>query len=190
MKVRSLFRLVCGAALALVPLFTSIGSAGAQPEQAARASAVKAAYLYKFADFVEWPAGTFQRPDQTLVIGVWDDDEVAADLEQLAGGRAPDVRPVSVRRVHDAASAGAVHVLFMGARRENRLREALDAVPGPVLIVTDQANALRLGSVLNFSAEAGRIRFGASLSSAEARNLKLSARLLAVAQLIEGGRNR
>jgi hypothetical protein len=189
MKARSLFRLVLGAALALAML-AARAPAAAQPAPAARESAVKAAFLYKFGAFVEWPAGTFQRPDQPILIGVWDDEEVAADLEQLVGERAVDFRPVAVRRVRDAASAAGVHVLFIGNRRESRLREALDAVHGPVLTVTEQPGALRLGSVVNFSAEAGRIRFGASLSSAEARNLKLSARLLAVAQVIEGGRNR
>ena len=51
-----------------------------------------------------------------------------------------------------------------------------------------QPGALRLGSVLNFSADGGRVRFSASLASAEARNLKLSARLLTVAQAVEGRR--
>jgi hypothetical protein len=189
MQLRSLLRWVSVAALALAAL-AAVGPAVAQAAPAARESAVKAAFLYKFAAFVEWPAGTFQRPDQPLVIGVWDDEEVAADLEQLLGGRAAEFRPVAVRRVRDAASAAGVHVLFLGPRRDNRLRDALEAVHGPVLMVTDQPGALRLGSVINFSAEAGRVRFSASLASAEARNIKLSARLLAVAQDIEGGRNR
>jgi hypothetical protein len=184
MRARSLFRLIVGVALGLGPLVACIGGAFAQAP-AARESAVKAAFLYKFSAFVDWPAGTFQRREQPLVIGVSGDEEVAEDLEQLLAARKDD-RPVSVRRVQEGASTSGVNILFLGARRDLRLREAIDAAKGPVLIVTEQPGALQLGSVLNFSSDAGRVRFSASLSSAEARGLKLSSRLLAVAQAVEG----
>ena len=184
MTALSLFRLLAGFALSLGPLLAGPGGAQAQPA-AARESAIKAAFLYKFADFVEWPPRTFLSPDQPLVIGVSGDEEVAADLEQLVAARS-DVRPVAVRRLQEAAPASGVHVLFLGSRREPRLHEAIDAVKGPVLIVTEQPGALQLGSVLNFSSDAGRIRFSASLTAAESHGLKLSSRLLAVAQAVEG----
>jgi hypothetical protein len=152
----------------------------------ARESAVKAAFLFKFTSFVEWPAGTFQRPDQPLVIGVLGAEEVAGDLEQMVAGRNVEGHPVQTRRISDAAGAAGAHVLYIGNRTDTRLRAAIDAVTGPVLIVSDQAGALRQGSVLNFAEEAGRVRFSASLPSAEARGLKLSSRLLEVAQNVEG----
>jgi hypothetical protein len=185
MIARSLLRLLVGAALGLAPLLALEGTAAAQPTQPTRESAVKAAFLYKFPAFVEWPPRTFTKPDQRLVIGVWGDDEVAADLEQLVTSRT-DERPVSVRRVQDEAQIDGVHVLFVARRREYRLREAFDAAQGPLLVVSEQPGALHLGSVLNFSSEGGRVRFSASLTSAEARGLKLSSRLLAVAQAVEG----
>ena len=184
MTARSLFRLFVGIAFGLGPLVACIGGASAQAP-ATRESAVKAAFLYKFSAFVDWPAGTFQRRDQPLVIGVSGAEAVADDLEQLLAARR-DARPVLVRRVQEGASTKGVHILFLGARREPRLREAIDAAEGPVLIVTEQPGAMQLGSVLNFSSEAGRVRFSASLISAEARNLKLSSRLLALAQAVEG----
>lgn len=173
------------AALWLAPLW-QCGAAWAQAVPVQRESAVKAAFLYKFGAFVEWPAGAFQRPDAPFVIAVAGDDAVAADLEQLVAGRNLDGRPVVTRRVGTEAGALAgVHVLFVGQRSE-RLRELLAAAVGPVLVVTDQASALGLGSIINFSSEGGRMRFSVSLSAAEARSLRLSARLLAVAQDVEG----
>lgn len=162
--------------------------AGPSYAEAARESSVKAAFLYKFGSFIEWPPGSLTRPDQPLVIGVSADDEVAADLEQLTVGRTVEGRPVTVRRVGETGPFTGIHILYLGNRRESRLREIIDAVSGPVLVVTDQAGGLRLGSVLNFINEGGRVRFAASLASAEARNLKLSSRLLAVAQAVEGRR--
>ena len=149
-------------------------------------SSVKAAYLFKFAAFIEWPPGTLARADQPLVIGVSEDEEVADDLEQLARGRTAEGRPVTIRRLADGTPATGVHILFLGQRRDTRLKDAIEATTGPVLLVTEQPGALRWGSVINFTTDSGRVRFSASLASAEARNLKLSARLLAVAQNIEG----
>ncbi len=173
------------AALWLAPLWLC-GAAWAQAVPVQRESAVKAAFLYKFGAFVEWPTGAFQRPDAPFVIGVAGDEAVAADLEQLVAGRNLDGRPVLTRRVGTEAGALAgLHVLFVGQRSE-RLRELLAAAAGPVLVVTDRDAGLRLGSVINFSSEGGRMRFSVSLGAAEARSLRLSARLLAVAQDVEG----
>jgi hypothetical protein len=159
----------------------------AQPAAPAnRESAVKAAFLYKFAAFVEWPAGTFAREDVPLVIGVLGDEAVATDLEQIVAGRTLDGRPVAVRRLREAESAEGMHILLLGPGREPRVRELAAAFPGPVLVVTEQDNGLRLGGVLNFSTDDGRVRFSASPAAAEARGLRLSARLLAVAKAVEG----
>lgn len=186
MRILLLAPLSLCAALWLAPLWT----AGAQAQTAAapvqRESAVKAAFLYKFGAFVEWPAGVFQRPDSPFVIGVAGDEAVAADLEQLVAGRTLEGRPLLVRRVTaDPVSSAGLHVLFV-AYRGDRLREVLAATTGPVLVVTDQDRGLRMGSVINFSSEGGRVRFSVSLVAAEARSLRLSARLLAVAQDVEG----
>lgn len=149
-------------------------------------SAVKAAFLYKFTGFVEWPPGTFQRSDDALVIGVLGNDAVAADLEQMVAGRNVDGHAVGVRRLRDGDTLRGLHVLFIGAGREAKVRELVLATPGPVLVVTEQEAGLRLGAVLNFVSDGGRVRFAASLTAAEARGLRLSARLLAVAQSVEG----
>lgn len=162
--------------------------AGFVQAQPASESSVKAAFLYKFGPFVDWPSRTFTRPDQPLVIGVSADEGVTADLERLTSGRTVRGRPIAVQRIGEGGPFGGVHILYLGSRREPRLREIIAAVSGPVLVVTDQPGALQLGSVINFVNEGGRVRFSASLASAEARDLKLSARLLAVAQTVEGRR--
>ncbi len=185
MTTRQLFRrLRC--ALGCIGLVAVAGLSLAQVAPAPTESAVKAAFLLKFASFVEWPAGALARPEHPLVIGVSGDDEVAADLEQLAAGRKVDGHPVVVKRLPEGSPAAGSHIVFLGGRRDSKLREAIDALTGPVLVVTEQTDGLRLGAVINFMVAGGRVRFTASLASADARNLKLSARLLAVAQAVEG----
>lgn len=162
------------------------GLASAAAPASASESAVKAAYLHRIVGLVEWPPGSFQAADTPLVIAVAGNEAVAADLEQIvATGRGVRGRPIAVRRLREGDAPAGAHVLLVGAGRESRVRE-LASVSGPLLVVTEQENGHRLGGVLNFVVMGGRVRFTASLPQADARGLRLSARLLEVAQAVEG----
>lgn len=167
-------------------LLFAMAAAIAQNIGLARASAVKAAFLYRFGSFVEWPAGAFRGPNEALVIGVFGDEAVAAELEQITQGRRIETHPVVVRRVRDADDVGALHILFVGGPRDVRARDVMAAARGPVLTVGESSGGGRTAPVLHFTEVEGRVRFSASLTVAAARGLKLSAKLLAVAQEVEG----
>lgn len=169
------------AALAWRPL-----PAPAQALGLARASAVKAAFLYKFGSFVEWPPGTFASAYAPLRIGVYGDEAVASELEQITQGRQVGGRPVAVHRVRDADTVPPLHIFFAGGPRASRMREMIAAVQGPVLTVADGSTGARADAVLYFTEDQGRVRFNASLPAAAARGLRLSAKLLAVAHVVEG----
>lgn len=173
-------------ALCFLLLAAAACAASAQAVGLARESAVKAAFLYKFGSFVEWPDGMFRSPSQPFVIAVYGDEAVAADLEQITAGRTVDGHPVRMRRVRDADDVGTPQVLFAGGPHERRVRAVLAAVRGPVLTVTDGPMPGDPGPVLFFLDEEGRVRFGASLTAAAARGIRLNAKLLAVAQQVEG----
>lgn len=174
-------------ALVLVFAWMLLAPAHAQATLTApRESAVKAAFLMKFGTFVDWPPPAFRRPDEPLVIGIVGDDAVHADLEQLAQGRSVNGRPLVARRLREAPANGErVHILFLATQNESRLRELLLRTTGPVLVVTQSDGGLALGAALNFVLEQGRVRFEASPRAAEARGLKLSSRLLAVARSVQ-----
>jgi hypothetical protein len=160
-----------------------VTSVWAQSLNAPRESAVKAAFLIKFASFVEWPANTFAQPADPLVIGVIGDDALFAELEQLAAGQTVNGRPVLARRLRELpAAAEHVHILFLAASTEGRLADLVSRVSGPVLTVTQSQGAS--GAALNFVVERGRVRFEAFPRAAEAHGLKLSSRLLAVARAV------
>jgi hypothetical protein len=164
MRPRSLF------ASWLAPLLVAAGllapgAESSQADPAPRESAVKAAFLFKFGAFVEWPPETFARRDAPLTIGVMGDDAVADDLEQLVAGRTLEGRPVAVKRISEGSRNVEAHVLFVGSHREGRNKDILPTVKGPALVVTEQDNGLRLGGVINFSTSSGRVRFSVSLAS-------------------------
>ena len=171
------------AALALV-LWTA-AAAAAQPDTPASEVQIKAAFLYKFGDFVQWPPASFARPDTPFTIGVMGAEEVAAALEQLVADRKVQGRPVLVRRVRRGEPLAGLHVLFIGRAEGSRLAEILAAARGQaVLTVTESDNAIAHGSIINFVAEEQRVRFDIALPSAERGQLRISSRLLAVARKV------
>lgn len=155
--------------------------------QPASEAAVKAAFLYKFAGYVEWPPPSFPSPETPYVIGVAGAEEVAAELERLVAGRTVNGRRVVARRVRDAAAAADVHVLFVG-REDARLRELLRAAQRqPVLTVTDADRGLELGSVVALTLLEDRVGFEVSTLAAERGGLAISSRMLGVARRVLRG---
>ncbi len=144
---------------------------------------VKAAFLYKFASYVDWPAAAFPGADSPMRIGVCGADSLAADLAQLVEGRTAAGHRVAVVRVKPDDDLAGLHILFVGASEIARLPVILSAVPRrPVLVVTDSNGALALGSMINFRLVEGRVRFRIARQAAERHGLRLSSRLLAVAE--------
>jgi hypothetical protein len=150
--------------------------------QAAAEHEVKAAFLFKFLPFIEWPAGAFDGPEAPIVIGILGSPEIAADLEALAEGRPLHGRGVEVSRIDPQEATEGLHVLFIGRSEERRLPEIARALRGrPVLIVSEAQDALDQGSMVNFVVAGGRVRFEVSLDAAAQAKLRISARMLSVA---------
>jgi len=159
--------------------------AAAQNDPAALERRIKAAFLYKFADYVEWPDGTFPRPNAPITVGVAGDDQIATELAQVAASRTADGRPLQVKRLREGDSLAGVHVLFVGRQDAARLLPLARATQTqPILLVSESDAALTQGSIINFVMTGGRVRFEIALDNAERRGLKLSSRLLTVAQSI------
>lgn len=147
---------------------------------------VKAAFLYKFAAYVEWPPA--RQDSGPLVIGVAGTDDMERELKQLAAGRAVASRPLSVRRIREGEAPLDVHVLFI-ARDYGRPLEPLlkRAQQASVLTVTESDDAFQRGSVINFKLVDGRVRFDVSLPAADRSKLRLSSRLIGVAHQVRRG---
>jgi hypothetical protein len=147
---------------------------------------VKAAFLFKFGGYVEWPERVFPRNDSPLVIGVAGADVLAEELSRIASGRTMNGRPVTVRRIRSGEPVTGVHVLFISRSEAGRLGELLPTTQGqPVLTVTETEKGLAQGSVINFVVADNRVRFEVSLAAANRNGLRIGAPLLAVAQRVQ-----
>lgn len=159
-------------------------AAGAQTASPGSETEIKAAFLYKFGDFVQWPPEAFSGATAPFVVGIVGADAVAGALERLVAQRSVQGHPVTVRRLRRGDSLAGVHVLF--ARADPAELRALLASAGgqPILAVTDSEGGLGAGSAINFVVEDERVRFDIALPAAERARLKISSRLLSVARRV------
>jgi hypothetical protein len=177
------------ARLMLVALLL-FGDARAQSSVAVGASAVesriKAAFICKFGNYVEWPSGS-ARHDGPFVIGVVADEPVVGELLQAASGHTVNGRPIHVRKLLRGDPVDGLDILFVGRSGAPWLAETLAATHGqPILTITESANADDAGGIVNFVVVDDKVRFDIALEPAEHSNLKISGRLLAVARKVSG----
>ena len=186
-RIRQWLLLVC---LLLGVLFGAT-SGFAQPasvESLEFVTQVKAAYLYKFGNYIEWPAESFDSSQSPIRIGVAGASELSAVLKGLVAGRTVNGRAMVVLDVRpddpDEQVAG-LHILFVGSTGEDRLKHILSAARGrPILTVTDSERTFSLGSMINFVVVDGKLRFDIAPKSAGVAGISISARLMTAARKV------
>lgn len=147
---------------------------------------VKAAYLYRMAEYVEWPSSVFPDADTPVRIAVVGAEPLAGVLARMLVGRTANNRPFVVKTAKITDSFAGVHILFVGRQEAGSLKQLLGSLKSqPVLTVSEVPSALPDGSVVNLVQDDNRISFEISMGVAERNGLKLSSRLLAVAKRVE-----
>lgn len=147
---------------------------------------VKAAFLYKFLGYVEFPAAALPDAGAPYTVGVIGAEDIAAELSRITAGRNVNGHPVQVRVLRQDDALANLQMLFVAsvdAVQPVRLLRAARLLG--ILTVTEADNGLQQGSVINFRLVEDRIRFEVSLDAADKSNLKLSSRLLAVAYHVQ-----
>ncbi|MES2320455.1 MAG: YfiR family protein [Pseudomonadota bacterium] len=184
-RISPLLPLRCLLAVLLCML---LGAAQAQAPGPALERQVKAAYLFKFASFVEWPESSFARPDSALHIGVAGSDLLAEQLERMVAGRTVNGHPVKVRRLQAGDALADLHILFIDNSFERGAMAAmLNAARGQSLLtVSDAGDALALGCMISFVVADDKLRFDVALRYVSSSRLRISARMLAVAHRVQG----
>lgn len=159
--------------------------ASAHAQERVAADSVKAAFLYHFAGYVQWPASL--GADDPIVIGVMSAPAVESELRRIAPTRRVQNRELRIVHVADPDDFAGLHVLFIGSSQNGRLwRLVPAAAEHNLLVVTDAEDGLEQGSVINF-VTTERVQFEISLEAAGKAGLRLSSRLLAVALRVKKG---
>lgn len=148
----------------------------------------KAAFLYHFGQFVEWPTYAFSSPTAPLVIGVWGGNPFGYELENLVNRQNINGHPLVVQRLDSLAGLKGCHILFIHPSEKTRLPPIFSALQGgPVLTVSEADHFLAAGGMINFVKADGKVRFEINQAAAQRAGLKISSQLLILAVRTEPG---
>ena len=168
-------KVFCGWLVVLACVLTGVASG---EDAVSKEYRLKAAFLYNFSKFVEWPARSFPGSDSPLVIGVFRGNPFGGELEKAVGGRRINGRPIVVKLVPSAAAAHQTHLLFVGAAHDSKLAELREALRGSAVLTVGESEAFsKQGGIITFKLQSDSLRFTINNAPAQQAGLKISAQL-------------
>lgn len=173
-----------GGALCLLAIVA--GPKSGFPQPAPTEYQVKAAFLYNFVKFVEWPAAALPQnsPVRLCVLG---QDPFGSDLESTVAGRVLNGRPLLIRRSERLEDLGACHVLFISSSERAGLATVLAALKeASVLTVGETDGFATQGGMIRLTLEENKVRFEINVQAAERARLRISSQLLRLAKRLVG----
>jgi len=147
---------------------------------------LKAAFLFNFAKFIDWPRGSFASPQSPFTICVLGEDPFGRALDEGLRGKAIGNQPFALRRLKDKAEARRCQVVFVSSSETRHLAEIVESLRGAnVLLVGDTAGFASSGGTIEFTLDQeNRVRFTINTDAADRAGLKFSAKLLALATIV------
>ena len=165
-------------------VFVLMMSSAAPAQNAPPVYDLKAAFLYHFGQFVEWPTRSFESRDAPLVIGIYGIDPFHGDLERIVAGQQINGHPVTVRQALKLSDLKSCNIVFINAAEQPHQAGILEALNGAaVLTVTEDMNQFpRSGLMINLLVEDDKIRFEINEDAALRAGLRISPKLLSLAR--------
>jgi YfiR/HmsC-like len=146
---------------------------------------VKAAYLFNFLKFVEYPNESSMDPLAPIVIGVIGDDPFGNALPQVVIGKTVQGRDLVIHVYRIGEDLRGAHILFISASERKRLPMILSSLRGSsVLTVADTEGFLEAGGMIQFLSENDRVRFAINVDATSRAKLKMSSKLLSLARAV------
>ncbi|HZT43866.1 MAG TPA: YfiR family protein [Chthonomonadaceae bacterium] len=176
------FRLRLLWALLPVLILLLAGSASPAQEGGSREYEIKAAFIYNFVKYVDWPSD----PGPNIVLGVYGKDPFGSALDAV-NGKTVRGKTLVVRRLSDRRDITRVQILFICNSEKDRLRSILDSLRGDsVLTIGEMPNFAQNGGIIGFRNENNKVRFDIDPDAAEHARLKISSYLLRLARIVHG----
>jgi hypothetical protein len=151
---------------------------------------VKAAFLFNFAKFIEWPSGAFSDPAAPIIFGVLGDDPFRGALE-AAQGRTVKGRKVLIARYKDVRDIKVCHILFISSSERRRLPELMSTLKdSKMLLVGDMEKFADRGGIINFFVRDNKVGFEINMDAATRAGFTINSRLLNMATIVHGAPGR
>lgn len=175
-----LFKLPPSLWLLLILIFLTPAPAAAQVSTEYQAKAV---FLFRFAEFVEWPPDAFATPQSPIILGVLGTNPFGNALPQAVHGETISGRSLIVKQFQNIQESGPCQVMFISRSEAAQWPAILSALDGrSILTVSEDERFLAKGGMIQFITEEHRVRFKINQKAAEAAKLKLSSKLLQLAR--------
>lgn len=146
---------------------------------------VKAAFLYNFVKFAEWPDSAFRDEEAPIVIGIFGEDPFGPELDRMLEKKTAHGRRFQIRRLLLPGDAASCHVLFVANASTERLPTLLEAIGSrPVLTIGESPGFALSGGHINFVVENNRVVFEINVQQSASASLKFSSQLLRLARLV------
>jgi hypothetical protein len=149
---------------------------------------IKAAFLFHFAQFIEWPSGVLNAKDSTLNLCISDDEPRLKEVQGTIEGKRIGMRVLHVRPINPSEELQGCNMIFFGSDQAPRQAAILRRLRGqPVLTVGESADFLSDGGMIRFHIEESKIRFDINLGASDSAHLKISFQLLLLASVVMRG---
>ena len=175
---------ICRRTVALVVVITTCAVARNAQAQVLNEYEAKAAFLFNFVKFVEWPSRAFADASSPLIIGVVGDDRSSDVIDQMINGKTANGRRLIVKRFSSFKAMSYCHVLFVRSSQRDRIQQTLAAAGSGVLTVGETEGFAQMGGIINFTILDNKVRFEINQTAAEKRDLRISAKLLSLARVM------
>ena len=147
---------------------------------------LKAAFLYNFTQFVQWPEYAFSAPDTPFQLCIIGEDPFDHVLDDTVTSEFVGKHPIVVRRIQDVENTSACHLAFVSEKTEMPFEEVLEAAHDkPVLLVGEAPDFAESGGNIAFRVVNRRIRLEVNLAAVRTANLRISSKLLRLSTIVE-----
>lgn len=160
-------------------------SSSVMAQRGAELNRLKAAFIFQFTNFVEWPDDAFENDSSPFVIGVVGNDAVRDILEtavqqKLIAGRKPSVRSFS-----STSDLSSCQIIFVDKSEARNASDIVDRhMDRPILMISDSDRFTKLGGVIRLYQERSKLRIEINIDAAERANLKISSKLLSLSRVV------
>jgi hypothetical protein len=146
---------------------------------------VKAAFLFNFAKFVEWPSDAFQSEKTPIALCVFGHDPFGSALDEIMRGKAINNRDVLARRINELPDLKSCQLVFVSGAEDMRLSEVLSSLKGTSALVVGESDGFaERGGAVQFFLEANKLRFAVNVDAVQRAHLTVSSKLLALAKIV------
>ena len=171
------------AALALLLLLVATPSAAGT--KVTTENDLKAAFLFHFTQFVEWPPEALPHKSTPFTIGILGEDPFGKSLDEIVANESVGGHRLVVRRYQALSQADTCHILFISPSQGKRLESTLAALAHrSILTVGDSKDFAMRSGIIGFVASGKRLRLAINLAAARAAGLRISSKLLRQSQIV------